>query len=165
MSRDGLLWKWAGEIHPKFRTPWISNMVVGAIVAFMPALLPIGKLSELVNMGTLLAFAIVCAGVWILRRRNPDLHRPFKTPLVPLVPILGMVSALYLIWTLPALTKIVVVAWLVFGLLIYFTYSVKHSKVQQALRAGGGGGSPPDCPDVNSLYSWVYGALLSAKYS
>jgi APA family basic amino acid/polyamine antiporter len=132
MSRDGLLWKWAGKIHPKFRTPWISNLVVGAIVAFMPALLPIGKLSELVNMGTLLAFAIVCAGVWILRRRNPDLHRPFKTPLVPLVPILGIVSALYLIWTLPAITKIVVVAWLVVGLLIYFTYSVKHSHVQKS---------------------------------
>jgi APA family basic amino acid/polyamine antiporter len=109
----------------------------------MPALLPIGKLSELVNMGTLLAFAIVCAGVWILRRRNPDLHRPFKTPLVPLVPILGIVSALYLIWTLPALTKIVVVAWLAFGLLIYFTYSVKHSKVQQALQAEEKVGGPP----------------------
>ena len=134
MSRDGLLWRWAGKIHPKFRTPWISNMVVGAIVAFMPALLPIRKLSELVNMGTLLAFAIVCAGVWILRRRNPDLHRPFKTPLVPLVPILGIVSALYLIWTLPSLTKIVVVGWLAFGLVIYFTYSLKHSKVQKALR-------------------------------
>ena len=136
MSRDGLLWKWAGVIHPKFRTPWISNIVVGAIVAFMPALLPIDKLSELVNMGTLLAFAIVCAGVWILRRRNPDLHRPFKTPLVPLVPILGIVSALYLIWTLPSLTKIVVAAWLLVGLLIYFTYSVKHSKVQIDLRNG-----------------------------
>ena len=130
MSRDGLLWKWAGVIHPKFRTPWISNIVVGAVVAFMPALLPIDRLSELVNMGTLLAFAIVCAGVWILRRRNPDLHRPFKTPLVPLVPILGILSALYLIWTLPALTKIVVFAWLLVGFLIYFTYSVKHSKVQ-----------------------------------
>jgi APA family basic amino acid/polyamine antiporter len=134
MSRDGLLWKWAGVIHPKFRTPWISNIVVGAVVAFMPALLPISKLSELVNMGTLLAFAIVCAGVWILRRRNPDLHRPFRTPMVPLVPILGIVSALYLIWTLPSLTKIVVVGWLAVGLVIYFTYSVKHSKVQQALR-------------------------------
>src|ERR1700761_7071295 len=143
MSRDGLLWKWAGVIHPKFRTPWISNIVVGAIVAFMPALLPIDKLSELVNMGTLLAFAIVCAGVWILRRRNPDLHRPFKTPLVPLVPILGIVSALYLIWTLPAITKIVVVGWLVFGLLIYFTYSVKHSKVQKALREETVTGTPP----------------------
>jgi APA family basic amino acid/polyamine antiporter len=143
MSRDGLLWKWAGVIHPKFRTPWISNLVVGAIVAFMPALLPIGKLSELVNMGTLLAFAIVCAGVWILRRRNPDLHRPFKTPLVPLVPILGIVSALYLIWTLPSLTKIVVVAWLVVGLVIYFTYSVKNSKVQRALEAETVGVPPP----------------------
>ena len=134
MSRDGLLWKWAGAIHPKFRTPWISNLVVGAIVAFMPALLPIDKLSELVNMGTLLAFAIVCAGVWILRRRNPDLHRPFKTPMVPLVPILGIVSALYLVWSLPTLTKVVVLGWLAVGLLIYFTYSVKHSKVQQALQ-------------------------------
>src|SRR5579875_544345 len=131
MSRDGLLWKWAGEIHPKFRTPWKSNIVVGVIVALMPALLPIDRLSELVNMGTLLAFAIVCAGVWILRRRNPNLHRPFRTPLVPLVPILGIVSALYLIWTLPALTKEVVVAWLAVGFIIYFTYSVKHSKVQR----------------------------------
>ncbi len=131
MSKDGLLWKWASQIHPRFRTPWISNIVVGIIVAFMPALLPIDRLSELVNMGTLLAFAIVCAGVWILRRRNPHLHRPFKTPLVPLVPILGILSALYLIWSLPALTKIVVVVWLVVGLVIYFTYSVKHSKVQK----------------------------------
>jgi APA family basic amino acid/polyamine antiporter len=133
MSRDGLLWKWAGKIHPRFRTPYMSNIVVGVIVAFLPALLPIDRLAELVNMGTLLAFAIVCAGVWILRRRMPDLHRPFKTPWVPLVPICGIVTALYLVWTLPALTKEVVIAWLLVGLLIYFTYSVKHSKVQKAL--------------------------------
>lgn len=133
MSRDGLLWNWAGKIHPRFRTPYISNIVVGIIVAFLPAWLPIDKLAELVNMGTLLAFAIVCAGVWVLRRRMPDLPRPFKTPWVPLVPILGILSAFYLIWTLPALTKEVVIAWLVIGLGIYFTYSVKHSKVQKAL--------------------------------
>jgi APA family basic amino acid/polyamine antiporter len=133
MSRDGLLWKWAGKIHPRFRTPYLSNIVVGTLVAFCPALLPIDRLAELVNMGTLLAFAIVCAGVWILRRRLPHLHRPFKTPLVPLVPILGIVTALYLIWSLPALTKEVVVIWLVVGLGIYFTYSVKHSNVQKAL--------------------------------
>ena len=133
MSRDGLLWKWAGKIHPRFRTPYLSNIVVGVIVAFLPALLPIDRLAELVNMGTLLAFAIVCAGVWILRRRMPDLHRPFKTPWVPLVPICGIVTALYLIWSLPALTKEVVVLWLIVGLGIYFTYSVKHSKVQKAL--------------------------------
>lgn len=133
MSRDGLLWKWAGRIHPRFRTPYISNIVVGLIVAVLPAVLPIDKLAELVNMGTLLAFAIVCAGVWLLRRRMPNLNRPFKTPLVPLVPILGIISALYLVWSLPALTKEVVLAWLLVGLAIYFTYSVKHSKVQQSL--------------------------------
>jgi APA family basic amino acid/polyamine antiporter len=81
-------------------------------------------------MGTLLAFTIVCAGVWILRVRHPDLPRPFKTPLVPLVPILGIVSALYLMFSLPLLTWIVVIIWLIVGLVIYFTYSVKHSKVQ-----------------------------------
>jgi len=135
MSRDGLLWKWASDIHPKFRTPWISNIVVGTIVAFLPAFLPIDKLSELVNMGTLLAFAIVSAGVWILRVRMPNLERPFKTPLVPLVPILGVISAFYLMINLPLLTWEVVGIWLVIGLIIYFNYSVKHSKVQ-ALNAG-----------------------------
>jgi APA family basic amino acid/polyamine antiporter len=133
MSRDGLLPAWASAIHPKFRTPWISNIVVGTIVAFLPALLPIDKLAELVNMGTLLAFAIVCAGVWILRVRHPDLERPFRTPMVPLVPILGVLSAFYLMANLPLLTWIVVIVWLVIGLAIYFTYSTKHSKVQQGL--------------------------------
>lgn len=131
MSRDGLLPKWASAIHPKFRTPWISNIVVGTIVAFLPALLPIEKLSKLVNMGTLLAFAIVSAGVWILRVRQPELHRPFKTPFVPVVPILGILSALYLMFALPLLTWEVVGIWLVIGLVIYFTYSTKHSKVQK----------------------------------
>ncbi len=131
MSRDGLLPKWASAIHPRFRTPWISNIVVGTIVAFLPALLPIGRLSELVNMGTLLAFAIVSAGVWILRVRQPDLARPFRTPWVPLVPILGIGSAFYLMFNLPALTWEVVGIWLVVGLVIYFTYSVRHSQVQK----------------------------------
>jgi len=133
MSRDGLLPKWASDIHPKFRTPWISNIVVGTIVAFLPALLPIDKLAELVNMGTLLAFAIVSAGVWILRVRHPDLERPFRTPLVPVVPILGILSALYLMANLPLLTWIVVIVWLFVGLAIYFGYSTRHSKVQQGL--------------------------------
>ena len=83
MSRDGLLWKWASAIHPKFRTPWISNIVMGIFVAIFGAMIPINDLGNLVNIGTLLAFVIVCAGVWVLRVRRPDLHRPFKTPLVP----------------------------------------------------------------------------------
>jgi len=130
MSKDGLLPKWASVIHPKFRTPWISTIVVGAVVAFMPAFLPIDRLSELVNIGTLLAFTIVCAGVWILRVRHPDLHRPFRTPLVPLVPILGILSAIFLMTKLPLITWTVMICWLLFGLVIYFSYSIRHSKVQ-----------------------------------
>ncbi len=130
MSKDGLLPKWASAIHPKFRTPWISTIVVGAVVAFMPAFLPIDRLSELVNIGTLLAFTIVCAGVWVLRVRHPDMHRPFKTPLVPLVPILGILTALFLMSRLPAITWTVMILWLFAGLVIYFGYSIKHSKVQ-----------------------------------
>jgi APA family basic amino acid/polyamine antiporter len=130
MSKDGLLPKWASAIHPKFRTPWISTIVVGAVVAFMPAFLDIDRLSELVNIGTLLAFTIVCAGVWVLRVRQPHLARPFRTPLVPLVPILGILTALFLMSRLPLITWTVMIGWLLVGLVIYFTYSVRHSKVQ-----------------------------------
>jgi APA family basic amino acid/polyamine antiporter len=135
MSKDGLLPKWASAIHPKFRTPWISTIVVGAVVAFMPAFLPIDRLSELVNIGTLLAFTIVCAGVWVLRVRHPDMHRPFKTPLVPLVPILGILTALFLMSRLPLITWTVMILWLFAGLVIYFGYSIKHSKVQKLAKA------------------------------
>jgi APA family basic amino acid/polyamine antiporter len=135
MSRDGLLPKWASAIHPRFRTPWISTIAVGVVVAILPAFLPVGRLAELVNIGTLLAFTIVCAGVWVLRVRHPDLHRPFKTPLVPLVPILGILSALYLMSNLPLITWTVMVGWLLIGLVIYFGYSIRHSKVQKLAKA------------------------------
>ena len=131
MSKDGLLPKWASAVHPRFRTPWITTIVFGAFAAIMPAFLNIDVLSELVNIGTLLAFTIVCAGVWVLRARHPEMHRPFKTPLVPLVPILGIISALYLMSRLERITWIVMIAWLLVGLVIYFTYSLKHSKVQK----------------------------------
>ncbi len=103
-------------------------------MAILPAFLPIDRLAELVNIGTLLAFTIVCAGVWVLRVRHPDLQRPFKTPLVPLVPILGIISALYLMSNLPLITWAVMIGWLLVGLVIYFSYSIKHSKVQAAAR-------------------------------
>ena len=135
MSKDGLLWKWASAMHPKFRTPWITTIVFGIFAALFPAFLPIGRLADLVNIGTLLAFTIVCAGVWVLRVRHPELHRPFKTPLVPLVPILGMVSAIYLMSRLALITWEVMIGWLIFGLIIYFSYSVKHSKVQKLAKA------------------------------
>jgi APA family basic amino acid/polyamine antiporter len=135
MSKDGLLPKWASAIHPRFRTPWITTIVFGSFAAIMPAFLPISKLSELVNIGTLLAFTIVCAGVWVLRVRHPDMERPFKTPLVPLVPILGMGSALFLMSRLSAITWTVMLVWLVVGLVIYFSYSIKRSKVQRMANA------------------------------
>jgi len=131
MSRDGLLWKWAGDIHPKFRTPWKSSIIVGLFVAVFAAVVPIGILGELVSIGTLLAFVIVCAGVWVLRKRRPDLHRPFKTPLVPLVPILGMLVSLALMLALPWETWLRMVVWLIIGMIIYFTYGRHHSRVQQ----------------------------------
>ncbi|MGA8873125.1 MAG: amino acid permease [Candidatus Acidiferrales bacterium] len=132
MSRDGLLPHWAGAIHPRFRTPWISSLVVGVCVAFFASLIPIGDLAVLVNIGTLLAFVIVCAGVWILRRKRPDLPRPFKTPLVPLVPILGILTSLAAMLSLPAKTWWRLLIWLVIGLVVYFFYGQKHSKVRKA---------------------------------
>jgi APA family basic amino acid/polyamine antiporter len=134
MANDGLLWKWAGDIHPRFRTPWKSTAIVGVCVAFVAALVPIGDLGQLVSIGTLLAFVIVCGGVWILRVRRPDLVRPFRTPLVPVVPILGMAISLALMSGLKALTWIRLVVWLVIGMVIYFTYGIKHSKVRNALK-------------------------------
>jgi APA family basic amino acid/polyamine antiporter len=133
MSRDGLLWKWAGAIHPRFRTPWISSIVVGVFVAILPALFPINVLNDLTSIGTLLAFVIVCAGVWVLRVRRPELHRPFKTPFVPVVPILGIAISLLLMLGLPGGAWLRLVAWLIIGMVIYFTYGRKHSRVQQHL--------------------------------
>ncbi len=132
MSRDGLLPKWAGAIHSRFRTPWISSIVVGVCVAGFASFIPIGDLAVLVNIGTLLAFVIVCAGVWILRRKRPDLPRPFKTPLVPLVPILGILTSTAAMLSLPAKTWWRLLIWLVIGLLIYAFYGRTHSKVRQA---------------------------------
>jgi len=131
MSKDGLLWKWASAVHPKFRTPWITTIVFGIFAAIFPAFLPISRLADLVNIGTLLAFTIVSAGVWVLRVRHPEMHRPFKTPLVPLVPLLGIVSAIYLMSRLALITWEVMIGWLLVGLVIYFSYSLKHSKVQK----------------------------------
>jgi len=137
MSRDGLLPRWAGAVHPRFRTPWVSSIVVGVFVAFLPAMLPIGILNEMTSIGTLLAFVIVCAGVWVLRVRRPDLHRPFKTPLVPLVPILGIAASLILMIFLPLATWIRLVIWLIIGMAIYLSYGRKHSRVQNYVAVHG----------------------------
>jgi APA family basic amino acid/polyamine antiporter len=133
MSRDGLLPQWAGQVHPRFRTPWISSIVVGFFVAILAGMLPIGVLVQLTSIGTLLAFVIVCAGVWVLRVKRPDLHRPFRTPLVPLVPILGMVISLGLMLSLHWTTWLRLIVWLILGMLIYFGYGRKHSRLRKPL--------------------------------
>ena len=129
MSRDGLLGAWAGKVHPRFRTPYLSSIYTGIAVAVFTGLFPIQILGQLVNIGTLLAFVLVCGGVWVLRRKCPELERPFRTPLVPLVPILGIVSCLGLMLTLPFDTWIRLLVWLLIGFTIYFGYGRKHSKV------------------------------------
>jgi basic amino acid/polyamine antiporter, APA family len=133
MSHDGLLPRWASAIHPRFRTPYISTTLVGICVAIFAAVIPIDVLGELVSIGTLLAFVIVCAGVWVLRRMKPDLPRPFRTPWVPVVPILGIVVSFGLMASLPLDTWLRLVVWLVVGMVIYFTYSRHHSRVQSIL--------------------------------
>jgi APA family basic amino acid/polyamine antiporter len=129
MAHDGLLWKWASDIHPRFRTPWKSTIIVGLFVAIFASVIPIGILGELVSIGTLLAFIIVCAGVWVMRRRHPDIARPFRTPWVPFVPIMGIVVSLLLMAALPLDTWIRLAIWLVIGMVIYFTYGRHHSRV------------------------------------
>jgi APA family basic amino acid/polyamine antiporter len=131
MSRDGLLGKWAGAVHPKFRTPYLSTIFTGIGVGLATGILPLQLLGQLVNIGTLLAFVLVCAGVIILRTKRPDLERPFRTPWVPFVPIMGIVCCLGLMATLPADTWIRLIVWLAIGFLIYFGYSARHSVLQQ----------------------------------
>src|SRR5438093_206017 len=129
MSRDGLLGRWAGQVHPRFRTPYLSTIYTGIAVCFATGLLPLQLLGTWVNIGTLLAFVLVCAGVWILRHRRPDLHRPFRTPWVPAVPILGIACCFGLMLTLPADTWLRLGIWLAVGLAIYFGYGRRHSKL------------------------------------
>jgi basic amino acid/polyamine antiporter, APA family len=130
MSHDGLLPPWVSEIHPRFRTPWKTSIVVGTFAAIFASVLSIKDLSALVNIGTLLAFVIVCCGVWVLRVRRPNLERPFKTPWVPTIPILGALLSFAMMASLPLATWIRLLAWLVIGLIIYFTYSRRHSRVR-----------------------------------
>jgi APA family basic amino acid/polyamine antiporter len=131
MSRDGLLGGWAGKVHPKFRTPYLSSIFTGIAVGLATGILPLQLLGQLVNIGTLLAFVLVCIGVLILRKKRPYLDRPFRTPLVPFVPIMGILCCLGLMATLPADTWIRLIVWLLIGFVIYFGYGRKHSVLQR----------------------------------
>jgi APA family basic amino acid/polyamine antiporter len=129
MSRDGLLPAGFGKVHPRFQTPYVTTIVTGVVAALVAGFFPIGLLGELVSIGTLLAFVIVCFGVMVLRYSRPNIPRPFRTPLVPLVPILGIAICGYMMYTLPKDTWIRLIVWMALGLLIYFAYSKSHSKL------------------------------------
>ncbi|HEV2802302.1 MAG TPA: amino acid permease [Pyrinomonadaceae bacterium] len=161
MSRDGMLpHSFFGAVHEKFKTPYKSTILVGVAVAIMTGFLPIDALLQMTNIGTLFAFAIVCAAVLIMRRTNPDAERPFRAPLVPLIPILGILSCLMLMFSLPAENWLRLILWLGLGLVIYFVYSRKRSVMSRHLghelashgisprgQAVGDPDAPPDSPD------------------
>ncbi|CAB1241011.1 amino acid permease [Clostridium sp. WLY-B-L2] len=127
LSRDGLLPEVFSDVHPKFRTPIKSTMLVGVIVMLLSGFVSLGELATLTNIGTLIAFIIVSASVIVLRKTRPEYERPFRCPWVPFVPAVSIIFCAYLIWNLPHFTQMVCVIWLCIGAVIYFTYSRSHS--------------------------------------
>jgi APA family basic amino acid/polyamine antiporter len=131
MSHDGLLPPLFSRLHPRFRTPHVTTVITGILVAIASGLFPITVLGLLVSMGTLLAFAIVCTGVLILRKTSPDTPRPFRTPGMPWVPVIGTLICLYLMTGLPLPTWIRLFVWLAVGLVIYFSYGQFHAATRR----------------------------------
>ena len=130
MSRDGLLPPFFSKIHEKYRTPAHSNLLFMVVVSLLAAFIPARVAGEMVSIGTLFAFTLVCAAVLIVRKSMPDVHRAFKTPFVPAVPILGILTCLCMMLFLPADTWIRLVLWMLIGLDIYSLYGIKHSKLE-----------------------------------
>ncbi|MFH1019789.1 MAG: amino acid permease, partial [Pseudomonadota bacterium] len=129
MSRDGLLPPFFAEIHPKTKTPIRVIGLCGLIISLIAGFIPLGELAELVNIGTLAAFVLVCLGVIVLRIKQPHLHRPFKNPLNPVFPLLGAFSCAALMAFLPWITWVRFAVWLAIGVVVYFAYSLRHSKL------------------------------------
>src|SRR5271157_5654931 len=139
MANDGLLpKKFFAAVHPKFRTPWKNTILVGLLAAVVGSVTPIDDIGKMVNIGTLLAFVIVSISVLVLRHTNPSQPRPFRTPWVPLIPILGVVSNGYMMYKLGWINWARLIIWLVIGLMVYFSYGQKHSRVQALERAKSG---------------------------
>jgi APA family basic amino acid/polyamine antiporter len=130
MSKDGLLPAWAGRIHPRFKTPHISTIVTCVVVAIAAGLTPISTLGQLVNIGTLLAFVIVSIGIIVLRRTRADLPRPFRVPMVPLIPILSALVSFLLMLSLPRATWERLFIWMAIGLAFYATYGYRRSRLR-----------------------------------
>ena len=132
MAKDGLLPPVFSKVHPKFKTPYMSTMATGFVAMIIAGILPISILGELVSIGTLLAFIIVCISVLVLRKSRPDVERPFVTPWVPVVPILGAVICFLQMAALPLDTWLRLIIWMAIGFVIYFTYGIRHSKIRAA---------------------------------
>lgn len=132
MARDGLLPRWAAAVHPKYRTPYITTILTGIFVALFAGITNIEEMVELTNIGTLFAFILVAVGIIVLRYRRPDLQRPFRTPLVPWIPLMAIVSCLYLMCHLPKITWLRFVLWLGFGLVFYLCYGRRYSRLGQS---------------------------------
>ncbi len=133
MARDGLLPRVFSHVHPRFRTPYVSSLIVGIFVALVAGFTPIDVVAELTNIGTLTAFVLVSAAVLILRRTQPDLRRGYRVPFVPVIPILSIIASIVLIVSLPLITLARFVLWLLLGLLVYFLYSRHHSRLEEGI--------------------------------
>ena len=130
MSTEGLLPKMFSDLHPKFRTPYKSNLILFIFVGAFAAFIPGSVAGDLTSIGTLFAFVLDCVGVWVMRKNDPGRVRPFKTPLVPLVPILGMLVCTAMIVSLPKETLLSALVWMIVGLMVYFGYSKANSKLK-----------------------------------
>ena len=128
MARDGLLPSWAAKVHPRYRTPHITTILTGVVVALFAAVANINEVVELTNIGTLFAFALVALGIIVLRRTDPDRPRPFRTPWVPVVPLLAIGMCVYLMLELPLVTWIRFGIWLLIGMVVYFFYGYRRSR-------------------------------------
>ncbi len=131
MSRDGLLGRWFGKIHPRYKTPHVATILTGIFVAFFSAVANINEVVQLTNIGTLFAFVLVSIGIIILRRQEPDRPRKFRVPFVPVVPMMGVLSCLVLMAGLPLITWEWFVMWISGGLVIYFLYGRRRSRLNQ----------------------------------
>jgi len=135
MSKDGLLPPIFSQVHPRFQTPWLATILTGSVAMLVAGLFPIGLLGELVSIGTLLAFAIVCVGVFVLRFTDPGISRPFRTPAFWLVCPLGAFFCVWLMSGLPPDTWARLILWMAIGIVIYGYYGVRHSKLNSPASA------------------------------
>lgn len=161
MAKDGLLPSWAAKIHPKYQTPHITTALTGTIVAILSGVVPISLLGELVSIGTLFAFVIVGTGIIILRSSNPNLNRPFKVPFSPFIPVATVVSAAYLMNSLPFDTWLRLIFWMSIGLVVYFAYSYSHSNLRKVTDEVANQSDSRNAPPIAALVAIILTIALT----